>query len=99
MEASFEIELSDLTDDAVRRLLKDAIRQERLNSLPAGKRAAAKKAYAESSEEEGEEDDNDANVEMNRRGVQTNLPNVTGEDLPRGIKVTKYKGRKHGKGS
>jgi hypothetical protein len=36
---------------------------------------------------------------MNRRGVKTNLPNVTGEDLPRGIKVTKYKGRKHGKGS
>ena len=99
MEASFEIELSDLTDDAVRRLLKDAIRQERLNSLPAGKRAAAKKAYAESAEEESEEDDNDANVEMNRRGVKTNLPNVTGEDLPRGIKVTKYKGRKHGKGS
>jgi hypothetical protein len=99
MEASFEIELSDLTDDAVRRLLKDAIRQERLNSLPAGKRAAAKKAYAESPEEENEEDDNDANVEMNRRGVKTNLPNVTGEDLPRGIKVTKYKGRKHGKGS
>ena len=99
MEASFEIELSDLTDDAVSRLLKDAIRQERLNSLPAGKRAAAKKAYAESAEEENEEDDNDANVEMNRRGVKTNLPNVTGEDLPRGIKVTKYKGRKHGKGS
>ncbi len=99
MEASFEIELSDLTDDAVRRLLKDAIRQQRLNSLPAGKRAAAKKAYAESAEEENEEDDNDANVEMNRRGVKTNLPNVTGQDLPRGIKVTKYKDRKHGKGS
>lgn len=99
MEASFEIELSDLTDDAVRRLLKDAIRQQRLNSLPAGKRAAARKAYDESAEEEHEEDGNDANVEMNRRGVKANLPTVTGEDLPPGIKVTKYKGRKHGKGS
>jgi hypothetical protein len=47
MEASFEIELSDLTDDAVRRLLKDAIRQQRINSMPAGKRAAARRAYAE----------------------------------------------------
>lgn len=97
MEASFEIELSDLTDDAVRRLLKDAIRQQRLNSLPAGKRAAARKAYEESAEEEKEEDGNDANVAMNRRGVKANLPTVTTEDLPRGLKVAKYKGRKNGK--
>lgn len=97
MEASFEIELSDLTDDAVRRLLKDAIRQQRLNSLPAGKRAAARQAYEESADEEKEEDGNDANVAMNRRGVKANLPTVTTEDLPRGLKVAKYKGRKNGK--
>jgi len=98
MEASFEIELSDLTDDAVRRLLKDAIRQQALNSMPAGKRAAAKRAYEENAEEE-EEDDNDANVAINRQGTKPNLPTVTSADLPRGVKVSKYKGRKNGKSS
>lgn len=97
MEASFEIELSDLTDDAVRRLLKDAIRHQRINSMPAGKRAAARRAYAESDHEEEEE--GDGNVAINRQGVKANLPNVTSADLPRGVKIAKYKGRKHGKGS
>ena len=36
---------------------------------------------------------------MNRRGVKSTLPSVTSEDLPRGMKMGKYKGRKHGKGS
>jgi hypothetical protein len=99
MEASFEIELSDLTEDAVRRLLKDAIRHQRLNSLPAGKRAQARRAYAERDAEPDEEDSNDANVAISRQGVKTNLPNATSADLPRGMKVSKYKGRKHGKGS
>jgi len=98
MEASFEIELSDLTDDAVRRLLKDAIRHQRINSMPAGKRAAAKRAYAESDNDE-EEEEGDGNVAINRQGVKANLPNVTSADLPRGVKIAKYKGRKHGKGS
>jgi len=99
MEANFEIELSDLTDDAVRRLLKDAIRQQRLNSMPAGKRAAAKRAYEESDTDDDELDENDAKVEMSRRGVKPSLPSVTSEDLPRGMRMAKYKGRKHGKGS
>jgi len=98
MESSFEIELTDLTDDAVRRLLKDALRQQRLNSMPAGKRAAARRAYEER-EAEDEEDGNDANVQMHRGGVKPNLPTVTTADLPRGTKVAKYRGRKHGKGS
>jgi len=99
MEANFEIELSDLTDDAVRRLLKDAIRQQRLNSMPAGKRAAAKRAYEESDADDDELDENDAKVEMSRRGVKPSLPTGTSEDLPRGMRMAKYKGRKHGKGS
>lgn len=98
MESSFEIELTDLTDDAVRRLLKDALRQQRLNSMPAGKRVAARRAYEER-ETEDEEDGNDANVQMHRGGVKPNLPTVTTADLPRGTKVAKYRGRKHGKGS
>ena len=98
MEASFEIELSDLTDDAVRRLLKDALRQERLNSMPAGKRAAAQRAYDEIDDDD-EADENDTKVEMNRRGVKPSLPGVTSEDLPRGMKLTKYKRRRNGKGT
>ncbi len=98
MESSFEIELSDLTDDAVRRLLKDAIRQERVNSMPAGKRDAARRAYDQEEEEE-ETDDNDTNVAMSRGGTKANLPNVTSADLPRGVKVAKYKGRRNGKSS
>jgi len=97
MEASFEIELSDLTDDAVRRLLKDAIRQQRINSMPAGKRAAARRAYAENETEE--EQEGDGNVLIHRQGVKANLPTVTSADLPSGVKIAKYKGRKHGKGS
>lgn len=100
MEANFEIELSDLTDDAVRRLLKDAIRQQRLNSMPAGKRAAAKRAYEENDTDDDDDlGENDAKVEMSRRGVTPSLPGVTSEDLPRGMRMAKYKGRKHGKGS
>lgn len=99
MEASFEIELSDLTDDAVRRLLKDAIRQQALNSMPAGKRAAAKRAYADRDIEDEEENENEVKVDMNRRGVKSSLPTVTSEDLPRGMKMAKYKGKKNGKGS
>jgi|GEM_PF-5276841 hypothetical protein len=98
MESSFEIELSDLTDDAVRRLLKDAIRHERVNSMPAGKRAAARRAYDQEEEEE-ETGDNDTNVAMSRGGTKANLPNVTSADLPRGVKVAKYKGRRNGKSS
>jgi hypothetical protein len=97
MEASFEIELSDLTDDAVRRLLKDAIRQQRINSMPAGKRAAARRAYDENETEE--EQEGDGNVAIHRQGVKANLPTVTSADLPSGVKIAKYKGRKHGKGS
>jgi hypothetical protein len=99
MESSFEIELSDLTDDAVRRLLKDAIRQQRLNSMPAGKRAAARRAYELQEGEDEGDNDNDSNVAINRNGMKANLPVVTSADLPRGVKVTKYKGRRHGKGS
>ena len=98
MESSFEIELSDLTDDAVRRLLKDAIRHERVNSMPAGKRAAARRAYDQEEEEE-ETDDNDTNVAMSRGGTKANLPNVTSADLPRGVKVAKDKGRRNGNSS
>ena len=98
MESSFEIELSDLTDDAVRRLLKDAIRHERVNSMPAGKRAAARRAYDQEEEEE-ETGDNDTNVAMSRGGTKANLPNVTSADLPRGVKVAKYKGHRNGKSS
>ena len=96
MEGSFEIELSDLTDDAVRRLLKDAIRQQRLNSMPAGKRGAAGRVNVETDDDDG---DNDAKVAMNRGGVKPNLPGVTTADLPQGVKPPKYKGRKYGKGA
>lgn len=107
MEGEFEIELSDLTEDAVRRLLKDAIRQQAVNSMPVGKRGKARQQM-EACECCGkpncdcdcdEEDENAAHVEMNRRGVKANLPTVTSEDLPRGMKMARYKGRKNGKGS
>jgi len=107
MEGEFEIELSDLTEDAVRRLLKDAVRQHAVNSMPVGKRGKARQVMDECECcgkpdcdcECDEEDGNAANVEMNRRGVKANLPTVTSEDLPRGMKMAKYKGRKNGKGS
>lgn len=107
MEGEFEIELSDLTEDAVRRLLKDAIRQQAVNSMPVGKRGKARRQM-EACEccgtpncdcECDEEDENAAHVEMNRQGVKSNLPTVTSEDLPRGMKMARYKGRKNGKGS
>lgn len=99
MSASFEIELSDLTEDAVRRLLKDAIRQQSINSMPAGKR---KKAMAEMESEGDEEDegsmkavkDNDAKVAIGRKGVAPSLPGVKGSDLPKGIKAGRLKRKK-----
>ena len=99
MEAAFEIDFSDLTNAAIRRLLKDALRQQAINSMPEGKRAAAKRRYEVDTDDEDGDDENDAKVEMNRRGVKSTLPSVTSEDLPRGMKMDKYKGRKHGKGS
>ena len=99
MEAAFEIDFSELTNAAIRRLLRDALRQQAINSMPEGKRAAARRRYEENADDEDGEDENDAKVEMNRRGVKPTLPSVTSEDLPRGMKMGKYKGRKHGKGS
>jgi hypothetical protein len=107
MDGAFEIELSDLTEDAVRRLLKDAVRQHSVNSMPVGRRGKARQEMESCSCcgkpncdcECDEEDANAANVEINRRGVKANLPTVTSEDLPRGMKIASYKGRKNGKGS
>jgi hypothetical protein len=89
------VDVSDLTTTAVRRLLRDAIHQNALNAMPASRRAKAMKEMAQP--EDDEDDENDAKVEINRQGVNPNLPSVTEDDLPRGIKLSKYKGRKHGK--
>jgi hypothetical protein len=89
------VDVNDLTPSAVRRLLRDAIHQNALNAMPASRRARAMKEQA--AREEDGDDENDAKVEISRQGVAPNLPNVTEDDLPRGMTLSKYKGRKHGK--
>jgi hypothetical protein len=108
MGANLEVDISDLSDDAVRRLLRDAIKQQSVNSMPAGKRGKAKKEMEECDCcgkpacdcECEDEDDNDAMVEMDRSatGGKANLPGVTSDDLPRGMNMKKYanKGKKRG---
>jgi hypothetical protein len=99
MGISLEIEISDLTEECVRRLLKDAIKMQSINSMPVGKRKAAMKAAHEASEsadkeEEEEYGDNDTNVEIHRGGVKQNIPSITSADLPRGMDVSKYSKKK-----
>lgn len=103
MQTPFEIELSDLTEDAVRRLLKDAIKQRAINSLPAGRRAKARRER-ETCDCCGKAacdcdcDDSTATADMNRGGVRPNLPGVTSADLPPGTRIRRQGGRRHGKG-
>jgi hypothetical protein len=93
-EAGIEIEMSDLTEDAVRRLLKDAWRQQALNSMPSQKRKKAKKEMEDEDEEDEEmeelaQKDNAAKVAMNRGDSGPTLPSMTADDLPRGVKMPK----------
>lgn len=102
MGIEFEIELSDLSEDAVRRLLKDALRQNAVNSAPRGKREKMRRGslcpdcgeHVDECEcsDSDMESDNDAKVAMNREasGGKANLPNVKSDDLPRGINMKKY---------
>lgn len=107
MSMQFEIELSDLTEDAVRRLLKDAVRQQARNSLPIGKRGKKKEeeetcgccGEPECECEDECEDENAVKVAMNRRGVEPSLPKVNGDDLPKGMNLSKYKAKKNVKKS
>lgn len=109
MGVELEIELSDLSEDAVRRLLRDAIRQNSINSAPAGKRGKMRRGtlcpecgeHVDECECEYESaQDNDAKVAMDRDAAagKANLPNVKAEDLPRGMNMKKYakKGQKRG---
>lgn len=109
MGASIEVDISDLSEEAVRRLLRDAIKQQAVNSMPAGKRGKAKKEMEEcdccgkpACDCECEDgDDNDELVGMDRAasGGKANLPSVKSDDLPRGMDMKKYanKGKKRGK--
>lgn len=114
MDASFEIELSDLTEDAVRRLLRSALRQQAINSMPVGKRGKAKKEMQtcqfcgdDSDDCDCMKDDiaeNNAKVQMNGGSAAPKLPSVTTEDLPRGTRLprqirTGSRNRKNGQKS
>ena len=89
-----EIELSDLTKDAVRRLLKEAVRAQARNSKPVGRRGKDKDDECEEDEyEKTAAEDNAAKVDMSRRGVKSSLPTVTADDLPRGVKFEQYKSK------
>jgi hypothetical protein len=98
-----EIELTDLTEDAVRRLLKDAIRQQSVNSLPAHRRGKAKQSACGCCGKPScdcdcpADDENSTKVAMNRGGTSPNLPGVKGDDLPPGMDLARYKGRTRGK--
>lgn len=103
MSVSFEIELSDLSEDAVRRLLKESWRQQALNSMPQSKRKKAKEEMEDEGEDEDEEEDegyceackeNDAKVAMNRGESMPSLPSVRSDDLPKGVKVPRPKKEK-----
>lgn len=96
------ISLGSMKESDLGQLLKDAVKQNRVNSLPVGRR---KKAMEDMAGDEtcsicGGEDckcdaDNAAKVAMHRRGVKSSLPDVTSEDLPRGMNLRKYaKGQK-----
>lgn len=98
-----EIEFQSMSEDQIGRLLKDAVKQNAINSMPVGKRKKALKEMEDGEacslcgEEECEcDDDNGSKVEMNRRGIKPNLPSATTEDLPRGMNLSKYtkKGKK-----
>lgn len=96
-EITHEIELSDLTEDAVRRLLMESWRQQAINSMPQAKRKKAKMEMEEKDEDEGyckACKENDAKVAMNRGDTKPSLPSVTTDDLPKGIKVAKAKKEK-----
>jgi len=99
-----EIEFSSMSEEQVSRLLKDAVRQQAINSMPVGKRRKAMKEMESEGKTcevcgEGEcecGDDNAAKVDISRRGVKPNLPSVTPEDMPKGMNLSKYqkKGKK-----
>lgn len=93
-----EVELGDLSEEAVRRLLKDSLKQQRKNSTPTGKRGhttvcecGPDEEEELSDEEKTAQDDNDAKVAMNRGESQSEMPAVKSADLPRGVKAAKYK--------
>ena len=100
MSVSHEVEISDLTEEAVRRLLKESWRQQAINSMPHSKR---KKAMAEMEETDDDDEsyckacrENDAKVAMNRGDTKPSLPGATSDDLPKGIKIAKAKKTKKG---
>lgn len=114
MDATFEIELSDLTEDAVRRLLRSAMRQQAINSMPVGKRGKATKEMQTCRFCGDDSDDcdcmkeeiaeNDAKVRMNGGDSAPALPAVTTADLPQGTRLprqirTGSRNRKNGKKS
>jgi hypothetical protein len=91
---SFRIELSFLPSSEMNKVSRDAIRQQKINSAPVGKRAAMKQAMGkcpDCGEEDCdcsmyEESENEVKVGMSS-GEMPPTPAVTNEDLPRGVKI------------
>lgn len=89
----------ELSPKDVRKMMRQSVMQQKLNSLPVGKRAAAKKAmeeYMESEEDDMDDDmeENESLVELASKRGNSNTPKVMKSDLPKGVKFGKYKKRK-----
>ncbi|MFO0452122.1 MAG: hypothetical protein ACK52I_26300 [Pseudomonadota bacterium] len=90
-----------MSEEQVGRLLKDAVRQQAINSMPVGKRRKAMEEMEDGpgcevcGEDDCEcDDDNATKVAISRRGVKPNLPSVTSEDMPKGMNLSKYQKKK-----
>lgn len=92
---SFRIELSFMPASELRRVAKDSIRQQRMNSAPyhrrkemMGESGKCPECGAEDCDCDEYEDENDSKVEMSAGEMPPTAP-VTTEDLPRGMKIRK----------
>jgi hypothetical protein len=93
---SFRIELSFLPSSEMNKVSRDAIRQQKINSAPVGKRAAMEAemgkcqycgdADCDCSMLDEEEEENEVKVGMSN-GEMPSTSEVTNEDLPRGVKI------------
>jgi hypothetical protein len=96
--SSFRIELSFLPASDMRKVARDSIRQQKINSAPYGKREAMRQSMGkcpDCGEEDCdcsmyEEEENEVKVGMGN-GEMPPTAEVTSEDLPRGVKIPKAK--------
>lgn len=96
---TFRIEMSMMPNEDLHRVVKNARRQQAINSTPVGKRGKKARELAvcptcgdeDCDCGEYEMDENDTKVSMGRSAAMPPAGGVTSEDLPRGTKIPKAK--------